>query len=395
MSKFSNTAEKRVNDLTMYMLGVMKGEKGGELVKKYGIITENYIPQDILSTFDVLFEQNVNIEDMKTVSNKLFNILYKTLSNYPAIKAQKSSFINLLEQDNAIILQKLKDSRKYIKELNVKYNVNAVKELILTFKEFEKFTLHYTVKENILFPILEQKWEQHQCVKLMWSFHDDIRRNIKKTLELLEAKNFDLTAFNKISSVVFFNINTIIFREEKVLFPIMLETIKHEVLENMLEQTVELGLPFVEVEATKKKIQSVVNKDDVIKFATGEVSVQQIEMIFNHLPVDITYVDENDTVRFFSDPVHRIFPRTASIVGRKLQNCHPPESVHIVDKIVESFKSGEKNVASFWLHLGPKYVLIQYFAVRNKNNEYKGVLEVSQEISEIQKIEGDRKLLDW
>ena len=111
--------------------------------------------------------------------------------------------------------------------------------------------------------------------------------------------------------------------------------------------------------------------------------------------MDITFVDENDEVKFFSNPPHRIFPRTPAIIGRKVQFCHPPESVHIVNRIVDSFKSGEKSVASFWLHMGPKFVLIQYFAVRNEQGEYRGTLEVSQEISEIQKIEGDRRLLDW
>lgn len=136
-------------------------------------------------------------------------------------------------------------------------------------------------------------------------------------------------------------------------------------------------------------------KDNYIQFPTGELSVEQAELVFNHLPVDITFVDENDEVRYFSTPKHRIFPRTAAIIGRKIQNCHPPESVSVVDRIVDSFKKGEKEVASFWLHMGSKYVLIQYFAVRDKENKYRGVLEVSQEISEIQEIKGDRKLLDW
>jgi len=111
--------------------------------------------------------------------------------------------------------------------------------------------------------------------------------------------------------------------------------------------------------------------------------------------VDITYVDENDTVRFYSNPPHRIFARTPAIIGRKVQFCHPPESVHVVEQIVNSFRSGEKSVASFWIHMGPKFVLIQYFAVRDAEGNYRGTLEVSQEISEIQKLEGDRRLLDW
>ena len=100
-------------------------------------------------------------------------------------------------------------------------------------------------------------------------------------------------------------------------------------------------------------------------------------------------------MRFYSNPPHRIFPRTPAIIGRKVQFCHPPESVHVVERIVQSFRTGEKDVASFWFHMGSKFILINYYAVRNANKEYKGTLEVSQEISEIQNISGDRKLLDW
>jgi hypothetical protein len=128
---------------------------------------------------------------------------------------------------------------------------------------------------------------------------------------------------------------------------------------------------------------------------TGEINIEQLELIFDNLPVDITYVDDNDTVVYYSDPKHRIFPRTISIIGRKVQNCHPHDSVHIVNKIVESFKSGKKDEASFWIKMGDKFILIKYIALRNSKNEYKGVLEVSQEVSDIRKLKGEKRLLDW
>jgi hypothetical protein len=396
MSEFSNTAEKRINDLFKFMMGLINGKKGADLVKKYNLITENYIPADVLAVFDRLFNADIKVDEMKTASNKLFNILYKTLNSYPNIKFKENSFIDLLHKDNEIALRKLLNTRPFIKKINKEIDTDSIAELKTRFVELEKFMLHYTVKENVLFPILESNWQEHQCVKLMWSFHDDIRRNFKKTNDILNSKEFDLKEFNKYSSLLFFNINTIKFREEKVLFPIMIETLKSSVLEKMLDETIKMGLPFVKI--NKKMTTKYIDesfKDNLIEFATGKVTIEQIEIIFNHLPIDITYVDENDEVRFFSNPPHRIFPRTAAIIGRKVHNCHPPESVHVVEKIVASFKSGEKSVASFWIHVGPKYVLIQYFAVRNKKGEYKGTLEVSQEISGIQKIKGDRKLLDW
>ena len=176
-----------------------------------------------------------------------------------------------------------------------------------------------------------------------------------------------------------------------------METLDLTLMDKMLSETNEMTLPFVKIKLTTIKPSTAEKemKENYIQFPTGELTLEQTELVFNHLPVDITFVDENETVRFFSTPKHRIFPRTASIIGRKVQNCHPPESVDVVNKIIASFKKGEKDNASFWFHMGPQFVLIQYFAVRDKENIYRGVLEVSQEISEIQSLKGDRKLLDW
>ena len=397
MSEFTNKAEFRASELAEYMLGLLQGENGRQLIEKHSLKTSKFIPQDIVNAFDILLDRDVPIEDLKFVSNKLFNILYQTLLKYPALQPVAGTVLHLLIEDNRLAQEKLKDTRELIKCINKKASPESVVELIRKLEEFSKFEQHYVVVENVLFPLMETKWEHHKCVKIMWSFHDDIRRNILKIIELLRTPDFDIKEFNTLNGLVFFNVNTIILREEKILFPMILETFPEEIMQEMMHQTLEIGLPFAKAIhpelADSEKI--LFTAGDKVYLPTGILSPEQFNLIFNHLPVDITFVDENDTVQFYSNPPHRIFPRTPAIIGRKVQYCHPPESVHVVDKIVESFKSGEKNVASFWLHLGSKYVLIQYFAVRNKEGEYKGTLEVSQEISEIQQITGDRKLLDW
>ena len=152
----------------------------------------------------------------------------------------------------------------------------------------------------------------------------------------------------------------------------LLETLTNEEFAEMLQQTIGIGLPYAELKQPGlKNKEHFFSTEDKIHLPTGILTAEQFNLIFNHLPVDITYVDENDTVRFYSNPPHRIFPRTPAIIGRKVQFCHPPESVHVVERIVQSFRTGEKDVASFWFHMGPKFILIQYFAVRNENNEYK------------------------
>ncbi len=400
MSEFTENYKTRVHKLTEYTLGLVEGKKGSELLKKYQILETSFLPRDIFYVFDEIFAKEKDIEKIKTASNKLFNILYKNLSEYKKYDYPENSVITLLIQNNKGVKKLLSDTSKFIKEINKNSDKNLLAELKNNFEELEKFTIHYTLKENIIFPEIEKHIENYQCLKLMWSFHDDIRKNIKKTIDILSSEQFDLKEFNKISSKVYFNINTIIFREENVLFPVTAELLDDAIFTKMLSQSTEFKLPYAEINQTENtaKDKTVFDKSDnklTIKFKTGELSLEQAELVFNHLPVDITFVDENNIVKFYSTPKHRIFPRTKGVIGRTVQNCHPHESVEIVNKIVASFKSGEKDSASFWIPMGEKFVLIQYFAVRDEQNIYKGVLEVSQEISEIQKLKGERRLLDW
>ena len=124
------------------------------------------------------------------------------------------------------------------------------------------------------------------------------------------------------------------------------------------------------------------------------ISTEQIENIIDHLPVEISFVDADDTVMFYSHGDKRIFRRTPAVIGRKVQNCHPPKSVHIVQRILDDFKVGKRDVAEFWINLNQRLIYIRYFAVRDINKEYKGILEVTQDITNIKKIEGEKRLLD-
>jgi len=166
-------------------------------------------------------------------------------------------------------------------------------------------------------------------------------------------------------------------------------------IEKMWNESVEIGFPYInpDMKTQHPEVKNVTS--DLIDLKSGLLSAEQIFLIFSHLPVDITYVDEHNKVRFFSTPKKRIFTRTNAVLGRDVRNCHPHESVHVVEQIVESFRNGTKDNADFWINMRGKKILIQYFAVRNAENEYKGVIEVTQEISEIQALEGERRILDW
>ncbi|UCG91306.1 MAG: DUF438 domain-containing protein [candidate division WOR-3 bacterium] len=134
--------------------------------------------------------------------------------------------------------------------------------------------------------------------------------------------------------------------------------------------------------------------NDKVSFRTGDLSSKEIESLLNTLPVDITFVDREDTVRYFSQTKERIFPRTKAVIGHKVQQCHPEKSVHVVNQILEDFKNGRRDKAEFWINMNKRLIFIRYFPVRDTNGDYLGCLEVTQDITDVKAIEGEKRLLD-
>jgi hypothetical protein len=132
-----------------------------------------------------------------------------------------------------------------------------------------------------------------------------------------------------------------------------------------------------------------------LKLATGGLTLEQLNLVLTHLPVDLTFVDRDDRVAYYSEGPERIFPRSPAIIGREVRNCHPPKSLHLVNKILDAFKSGDRDSAEFWITIGGKFIHIRYFAVRDAEGRYAGTLEVSQDITNLRRLEGQNRLLDW
>ena len=145
----------------------------------------------------------------------------------------------------------------------------------------------------------------------------------------------------------------------------------------------------------KEKIEEAIEVGEMLQFETGSLSKEEVEAILDSLPVDISFVDKEDRVKYFNKAEERIFDRTKAVIGRKVQLCHPQKSVHVVNNILEAFKTGKKDVAVFWIQIGDRLIHIKYFAVRDRNGKYLGTMEVTQDITGIKKIEGEKRLLDW
>jgi len=380
-----------------FSLRIIKGENPLKAVEENKEFIDTISPRQVITLIDELVGLNLPMSVLKPGINKLLNLFHSALDNYPEVEIPRDSFPNFLMRNNAEMDRRLKIMRPLIRKVNKnKDDLETKKELLKGFSELKVFENHYVIKENVLFPVLEKYWPDYHCLQVMWSFHDDIRRNLKQIISQLKKVELDLSKFNKLAGDLFFNMLAIKFREEKILFPLLMQSIPMQEIQQMLENCKELQFPFVkpkfadeDILVTDKRSGSECN------LGTGFLSVKQIKMLFNHLPVDITFVDENNKVRYYSTPEKRIFPRSKSIIGRDVRNCHPPESIHVVEEIIEEFRAGKQDKASFWIRMGEVYVMIQYFAVRDKKNQYCGVVEVSQEISEIKQIKGERRLLEW
>lgn len=188
-----------------------------------------------------------------------------------------------------------------------------------------------------------------------------------------------------------------------MLFPAALRAVTKEEWANARRELGEIGYCcFTPLEEVRLKVKKAKKEEAVkapareaLQFETGTLTKEELEALLNTLPVDITFVDKNDSVKYFNKAERRIFIRTKAVLGRKVQSCHPQKSIHIVNRILESFKKGEKDVAEFWINFNNRLIHIRYFAVRDKNGEYLGTLEVTQDITNIKKVEGEKRLLDW
>ncbi|MGG4219091.1 DUF438 domain-containing protein [Paenibacillus jamilae] len=266
---------------------------------------------------------------------------------------------------------------------------------------------HYSRKENLVFPYLE-RYGIFGPTKVMWGVDDGIRAAIKDAKKLLTEYNGDREQIGKALAHIMSEVNEMIFKEENILLPMALSKLTEDEWLKIARESEEIGFCLTAPERewiperAEDPIEALEQTEDTstsgtpqgfVRFETGIVSVQQLELLLNHLPVDLTFIDENDVVRYFSHGKERIFARTKAVIGRTVQNCHPPQSVHVVEKLLEDFKAGRKDVEDFWIPIKDKFVYIRYFAIRDGEGRYLGTLEFTQNIAPIRALEGQKRIL--
>ena len=257
---------------------------------------------------------------------------------------------------------------------------------------------HYLRKENQLFPMLEDHGITGPS-QIMWATHDDIRAEMKEAISQTQAGDVQ-TSVERINAISL-AVKDMVYKEEHILYPMCLENFSEAEWARVRTGEEEIGYAWVmpatgwEPQTAPEETTHAPASEGAVDLDIGRLTVEQVNLMLKHLPVDITYVDDGDAVAYYSDTDDRIFPRSAGIIGRQVSKCHPPKSVHMVEHIVEAFKSGERDSAEFWIDLKGRLVYIRYFAIRDGEGTYKGTIEVSQDITDIKELEGERRLLDW
>jgi len=272
------------------------------------------------------------------------------------------------------------------------------------FNQLQSIERRFERKENQLFPFLEQKgW--NGASQGMWSFHDTLReqfRLLRKKIEAREIEEIDQDIQYLISGIF-----RLLLIEETTLFPNALKILTEEDWTKVRVGEEEIGWMLPQVppsfpnkeyihpsqDFTKRELSF--SLENTAHYDEGYMTVEQVNLLLKTMPLDLTYVDENDKVIFYNRGEERVFPRSAGIIGREVKFCHPPKSVGTVLKILEEFRKGTKSESSFWINFKGRLIYIRYFAVRDAQKNYKGVIEMSQDITDIKNIEGEKRLLDW
>ncbi|MFA5728917.1 MAG: DUF438 domain-containing protein [Candidatus Neomarinimicrobiota bacterium] len=380
-----------------------------KLKKEFGRLIKDTSPEEIADMENALIQEGFPVEEVQRLCDVHAQVFDQALKKVG--KASKMpghpvyTFLAENKEARKILKTLKKCARKAAKSSASQPDFQALIDQFNLLKEIEK---HYARKENQLFPLLEAK-KFTGPTQVMWGKHDEIRAMLKELGSIIEKKEWKQVTeqVNRVISAI----KKLMFLEEKILFPTSARKLNNLEWAKIKNGESAIGYAWVTPSnlwdaeiakamssAEKQPLATSVEEapqDDAIKLSEGRLTPEQIDLMLKRLPFDITFVDENDQVRYYSDTPDRLFPRSPAIIGREVQKCHPPKSVHIVNDIVAKFKAKEKDVAEFWIQMNGKFIHIRYFPVYDNTGNYKGVIEVSQEISQIKKLEGQRRLLDW
>lgn len=395
---------ERIEALKEIVRGLHEGIAPETQKARFAEMLQEVSASEIAEMEQALIKEGVSEEEIKNLCDVHVQVFAESFEGGEQIQVPAGHPVETFRRENTA-LEEVVDQIRYIlgeltdppDEETGKAWMEELKDLFGDLGQIEK---HYLRKENQLFPMLE-KHEVTGPSKVMWALHDDIRDILKEVRLGLEEADREVVIGEGTALVTI--ISDMVYKEENILFPMALEILSEADWGRVLEGSGELGYALIEPHTGWEPISGPLSEappprpgggEAPLWLSTGGLSPKQVDLILTSLPVDITFVDANDKVQYYSAQPERIFPRSPGIIGREVQNCHPPSSVHIVQEILDDFRNGERDTADFWIQMGGKFIYIRYFAIRDEDGKYEGCLEVSQDVTAIRALEWEKKLLD-
>ena len=405
-----------------YLDGKLSLEEGNRILKeKLGTCTPDEFAYAEQSLKGVYKDEEI-LDKMDDLLNLFDGVLVRAENEYP----ENHPLWAYLEEINAVEKVALEADELLKQDKFIKNPWLGV------FDSLAEWRIHLSRKQNQLYPMLENHGFDRPT-RIMWTFDDGVRDSISSSYALLREDKYEEFLASVPETLA--KLRDLNSKELEVLLPTSFKLLSDEEFVRMSKNDHEIGYAIIDLPGLyvvpgindsaaqlnannsgqngavsneflndlagllSKYVGPVggaaVNKDAVLDVATGKLTLEQINLLFRHLPVDLSYVDENELVKFYSDTPHRIFPRSANVIGREVKNCHPAKSVHIVEEIVEKFRSGEQSQAEFWINKPGLFIYVIYTAVRDENGKFRGVLEMMQDCTHIRELEGSRTLLTW
>ena len=394
MSQLINNREVRKETLKDIIKQLHEGKSVDEVKGQFDEVFKGVSAMEISEAEAALVMEGVQVEEIQKLCDVHAAVFKGSIEEIHQEETKLENIpghpINTLVKENREIEKILKEIKENLVDISENDSLrNAIDKLL-------KIDIHYAKKENLMFPYME-KYDIIAPPKVMWGVDDEIRADIKEVKKVLSEPFKDSDKVIKMIEGIIERVNEMIFKEENIMLPMLTE----KLTEDEWKTIAEYGYIIDDVKTwIPKRITSgiVIKKEENIDngqigLATGSFTAKELCNMLNTLPFDITFVDKNDTVKYFSQGKERIFPRTKTILGRTVSNCHPPASVHVVEQIVEDFKAGKKDNEDFWINMRGQFVYIRYFAVRDEKGEYLGTLEVTQDIKHIQELTGEKRLV--
>jgi DUF438 domain-containing protein len=392
--------EERKEALKEMVRKLHEGADPGEMKAQFKDLIEQVGPDQISKLEEELIEEGMEQKEMHRLCDVHIEVFKEQLEKGEPL-APLDHPIGILMREHEMFKEFMciiQDASEVLRTSGTEPDAEAMGKVDHIIGHLKDAEVHYVREENVLFPYLEKHGVTGPPA-IMWMDHDQIRERKKALFALVEDRekmahrDFSESLGRECAELGELMTNHF-YKENNILFPTALTVIEGDEWTEIRRQFDEFGYCCFTPEPVEgaETAPAEMGEGEVV-LDTGTLSLAELEAILNRLPIDISFVDAEDRVVYFNDAPDRIFPRAKAIIGRTVQGCHPDKSMHMVQKILDEMRNGDREEAEFWIDMGDKKILIQYFAVRDRNGKYLGVLEASQDIAGIQRITGQKRLL--